>query len=137
MRIIRENPRFLWPIIKWRFPHADPERIIISFGDRIYAKGSLPPSKIEHERVHLAAQRHSRLWAGILMIPYLFSARFRLRQEIPAYQAEWRWIFLNVHDRELRARLKREMCIDLSSALYGNIITYDKANIIISQAWQA
>ncbi len=136
MKIIAKNPTILWPIIKWRFPDADPNRIIIAFGDRVYTKGWMPQWKIVHEQVHLDQQHHSRIVAILRFPLILFSARFRLNQEIAAYKAEWRWIFLNVHDRELRAKMRHEMCIDLSSELYGNMISYADAMDLISRSWQ-
>ncbi len=101
--------------------------IYFAYGDTIFnpAGVDLPPSIIAHEKVHLARQHGDPVawWER-----YIASREFRLAEELPAHQAEYRyWLdkpdsmkpikgFRSMADYHLLYIAKR-----LSSPLYGGL----------------
>lgn len=97
--------------------------VIFTYGDTIYCKYELPPNKIEHEATHIKQQgKNPKKWWK----RYFKDTEFRLEQEKEAYLAENKVVNL-ITDRELRFRIKEQNARDLSSSMYGNIISYTDA----------
>ena len=105
--------------VKWS------QGIIITYGDTVYCKQKLTPDKIAHEGVHVKQQTamDKDLWWD----KYLEDEEFRLFQEVEAYKTEANWVRKNVKDNNLQVRLLHQICLDLSSSIYGNICTYSQA----------
>lgn len=123
MKIIHEKPN-IYDRLKERFNIDWDDGIIITYGEHVYCKFALPPEKIIHEEVHTNQQKESpNEWWN----KYIDDPKFRLDQEIEAYLAEAKFIKKTVKDREKSFRLIRNICIDISSPIYGGIITYEKA----------
>lgn len=101
--------------------------IIIAYDDTIYCADDLPNHSIAHELIHLDQQERygvEKWWNE-----YLVSVKFRLSQEIPAYQAEIRYLKNHPEETTLEYREQWiEYCARcLSGPMYGNIISYKLA----------
>ncbi len=81
------------------------------------------PLKI-HELTHFEQQGdYPELWWKY----YLSDPKFRLEAEIEAYYNQFQALKRLVKDRNKQNLYLRMICLDLSSEMYGNIITYDEA----------
>lgn len=129
-RIVFERPP-IFDDARAKFgPRVD--RAIFSWGDIIYNPSRIyvTPALVEHEAVHGARQRPdiAGWWRR-----YLDDAEFRLGEEIPAHQAEYR--HLNQHgnrnDRRAAAKL---IASRLASPLYGRLITAPAAEALLKEA---
>lgn len=103
--------------------------IIITCGETIHCKHQLQPQKVHHEVTHTLQQEEigeDNWWTK-----YLSDVSFRLEQEVQAYEVEAKWIMDNVKDKNLRYELIRGIWIDLSSSIYGNIVTFEQAKTLI------
>ncbi|HEB41825.1 MAG TPA: hypothetical protein ENI08_02275 [Candidatus Dependentiae bacterium] len=78
-----------------------------------------------HERTHVRQQTAYGVEAW--WNKYFESAEFRRSQELEAYRNEARWIRENTSCRNKRFKLIQQVARDLSSAIYGNVITYGEA----------
>lgn len=101
--------------------------LIFCWGDTLYIpSGKKPPQHLlDHELIHSAQQRSMgvELWWR----RYVEDARFRLDQELPAHQAEWRSIQREYVSRKHRDRLLGDAARRLSSPLYGSLLSYAEA----------
>jgi len=104
-------------------------RNIFAHGRKIYSPSGtkLPIWLIEHEKVHFYQQDHfggtQRWWQEFLM-----NAEFRLAQEIPAHQMEWRvWLAVMPRPRNERRIVLKQMAKRLSAPMYGSIISAAEA----------
>lgn len=90
---------------------------------------TLTEDLIEHEKVHMRQQGNDpALWWK----RYLDDNEFRLSQELEAYQVQYAWIKEHFN-RETRRRFLKTIAKDLSSVIYGHIITQEKAEERIRQ----
>ena len=106
------------------------ENVIFTYGENIYN-----PKKLEihnhlliHEYVHSKQQKETGIkdwWEK-----YLADKIFRLEQETKAYQAQYRYAkeFLNDEGRKI---FLDSIASDLSSKIYGNMISHSKAETLI------
>lgn len=106
--------------------------IVIAYYPDIYVKeGYLPESKIVHEKVHLERQKEIGVvwwWER-----YLSDKKFRLQEELMAYQAEIDYIY-GPHSKTLlqyRDARVEQLLREISSTMYGNIISYEEARKIL------
>ena len=113
------------------------ERNIFAYNQTIYnpGGGKLPPSLIEHEKVHFLQQvnyegGHEAWWER-----FLVDKAFRLQQEIPAHKIEWRVYLMSAKatQRNHRRLTLKEMAKRLSAPMYGNIISFREAKRLISE----
>jgi len=104
---------------------------IFAYDGKIYSPGSktLPPELIAHEQVHFEQQ--SRIGVLNWWDNFLIDKKFRLAQEIPAHQAEYRHMLENAPSRQVRRRVKthglKMLAKRLSDPMYGGIITMAEA----------
>jgi hypothetical protein len=105
-------------------------RNIFCYGDIIYYPGGnkLPPELMAHEAVHQEQQGSDpALWWK----KFLASPKFRLDQEIPAHQAEYRHMLANAPSRQVRRYVKskglKQLAKRLSAPMYGGMITAGEA----------
>lgn len=106
------------------FPAVAHERdAIFAYGTTIYNPGGreLPSYKIAHEEVHGAQQ----LEVGVewWWERYLEDKDFRLQEEIPAHQADYKAFCKMYKDRNQRNDYLNHLAILLASDLYGNLIS--------------
>lgn len=94
---------------------------IFAYKDTIYANRDLPADIVHHEYIHLLQQEHDGL--EVWVYKFLNDNVYRLRQEMEAYKAQLDFI----KDRNQRARARMECVRNLSSPLYGNIISRETA----------
>lgn len=94
---------------------------IFAGGDSIYTDYKLTEDLLVHELVHLRQQaKHGLLeWVH----DFLEYPEFRLKQEVEAYREQLK----SIKDRNHRNTVRLESAKNLSSSLYGNIISYDDA----------
>lgn len=98
---------------------------IFAYDKIIYTNGILPDHLIIHEETHLNQQKELGLdkWVDL----YLRNKNFRLNQEIEAYKNQ----INSINDRNGRIKVRTKCAKDLSSELYGNIISYEEAYRLI------
>lgn len=104
---------------------------IFAYGDIIYnpTGTSIPEDIIIHEQVHQGQQANvggPKKWWEF----YLESPAFRLEQEVEAYREQYKWICQN-YSRHARRAYLQKLAKDLSSALYGNLISKKEAEELI------
>lgn len=106
--------------------------VIFSFGARVYAPdgGTVPPEIMAHEAVHGARQGREPLewWRR-----YIAEPRFRLAEEVPAHQAEYRYLLEHGNRARRRAAL-RHVAERLASPLYGRIVGRSAAEAMLRGA---
>ena len=100
--------------------------IVFTYGDTIYNpdSGFIDEFLMEHEKTHSIQQQKFGIvewWNN-----YLTDVSFRLTQEIEAYQKQYKKAGEHLGRNQLFNFLKK-ISIDLSSAMYGNIISFDEA----------
>lgn len=103
-----------------------PPNTVFTFGEVIYAPGidfKLPDDLIVHEETHQKQQgnRAQDWWRR-----YLKDINFRFEQELAAYRNQYRF-FAKHHNRNQTFNFAREIAMDLSSQMYGNIVDFTKA----------
>lgn len=120
MKIKNKQP-LLWPIVQFFFKAEFKNIQAFTFGDTVYCPYyPLPTHVIAHEQVHIEQHRGSKVVAACLFLPYVFSKRFRLKLELPAFQAQ------------VAAGLSVDIAAaSLSSKFYGKIISYEHARWLL------
>lgn len=124
MKIIKDYPPNI-KRIKEVF-NLDGYSPIFAYGDVIYSPKStqLREDLIVHESVHQRQQGNDvEGWWN----KYLIDASFRLSQEIEAYSTQYKFYCKLHKDRNTQNRFLVQIAMDLSSAMYGNIITVEDA----------
>jgi len=114
------------------FPFANRAGVMFCFGDTIYnpSKVRVPQWIVEHEAIHMKQQLNMGVEAWWKR--YLIDVNFRLDQEVPAHQAEYRcFCEMNPRDRNARRRALRDMAARLSGVLYGRMIRFEDAQRLI------
>lgn len=131
MKIIYERPPVYDDIIKAGLkPGPD---TVFAYGNAIYNPNNVPitPDLEVHEGVHIKQQ--SNYPEGWWWRKYLDDAKFRLEQEIEAYQAQYIFICKVVKDRNRQHQILSKIAGFLASPMYGNLITHSEAIEIIKQ----
>lgn len=98
---------------------------VFTYGDRLFIPSGRRPSVdlIAHETVHSQRQQNPKKWWN----KYLKDPKFRLDEELVAYRAQYQ-VFKKVHkDPNQRVNFLTKVAGDLSSPLYGSIISFQKA----------
>ena len=110
--------------VKKFFNIADDKGIVFTYGDTLYNpyKFDLPEHLLIHEKVHTSQQlKPSEWWAQ-----YFTDKDFRLEQELEAYIAQYAFI-KKVYKGKVSKEALTRLALDLSSEMYGNIISYSDA----------
>lgn len=106
------------------FDIKDRKDLVFTYGDKLYNpyKIKLVPHLIIHETVHSEQQKDPKEWWD----KYLKDPDFRLEQELEAYAKQYAYAKpqLNAKGQEL---FLEKISFDLSSEVYGNIVSYQKA----------
>jgi hypothetical protein len=131
MLIVKEYPPNINEISK-RFKITS--SVIFAYGDTIYNPSGAKINKalIAHEETHSRQQEKigvERWWDK-----YLSDYSFRLSQEVEAYGAQ-----MKEARKGLRSYAKQQLMLsniarDLSSELYGNVVSYSEAIKLINHA---
>lgn len=102
--------------------------VIFTYGKAIYCpSGRVTPQLVAHEHVHSLRQGDDPegWWRR-----YISDRAFRLAEEIPAHQAEYR--AHGLLSRNLRRFTLATIAKRLSSPLYGSLISFEDAKVRIS-----
>jgi hypothetical protein len=130
MKISTEKPP-IWDEVAKVFPVKWEDGVIVTYGDTVYCKYPFSPLKMIHESVHIDQQAYAgkdNWWAR-----YFSDEPFRLEQELEAYKAEVKEIKALIKDRNHRDKRIRTICNELSSPMYGNLITFSEAMSILNK----
>ncbi len=114
-------------LIKLKFPRIVDDDIIMVWGDTVYKSKHIdfPNHLVAHEQVHIKQQKGSKLYGLIWLIGYIFSNTFRLNKELEAYRIQYR---ISGDPKVLH-----KIATDLSSDIYGNLVSFDEAVKLIKQ----
>lgn len=120
-----------YDLIARKFYIANNPRIVFTYGDRLYNPGGGPIDDhlLVHEKIHEQQQLTMGVdeWWKI----YIEDPEFRLTQEVEAYRAQYS--FLKEHySRAYRRKVLDHICSDLSSPIYGNIVSKKQAKDLIT-----
>ena len=123
MKIVRGYPPN-YDQIKKKFNPKD--GVVYTYGDTIYAPNTneIPPDLMMHETTHSLQQKKTspkEWWDN-----YLKDSKFRLSQELEAYRTQYKFI-KGAYNRKNRRGLLQKISKDLSSNLYGGVITNEDA----------
>jgi len=119
-------PQSKFPLLdKYKEKFEITPRTIFAYDNEIYSDYDLPYHLIVHEETHHKQQNACGLdnWVE----KYLNDPEFRLWQEVEAYKKQ----LSVIKDREARFHIKLECIKNLSSDLYGNIVTKDEAKKLL------
>lgn len=108
--------------------------VVFAWGDTLYNpnRAGVSPDLMTHEEVH-GAQQKAMGGPEIWWERYLIDPKFRLEQEIEAYGAQARYLRW-MSGRKKYLEVFEKISRDLSSSLYGNIISYEEAADAIEKA---
>lgn len=106
---------------------------VFTYGEVIYNPHGnyLDEPLLAHERVHSLQQSDGPLawWER-----YFVDASFRFDQEIEAYREQYRVAKRTIKDRNALNHYVRRLAQDLSSPMYGNIVSFTEALRLIKAA---
>lgn len=99
---------------------------IFCYGETLYNPHNFQITKhLEvHEETH--SKQQFAMGVEIWWEKYLKDKKFRLSQEIPAYQNQFKYIF-DTKNRFKAEQWLDKLATDLSGPLYGNLVSYDEA----------
>jgi len=124
--MITLRPQSEFPYIteyRQNFPITDDT--IFVFKDKIFSNlKEIPYDVVIHERTHLDQQFKigAKKWIEL----YITDKEFRLKQELEAYREQLKEV-RKTGDREEYAHILVECCRNISSPLYGKMITFQEA----------
>ena len=105
--------------------------VIFTYGDTLYNPdgGDIPNHLEKHEETHKKQQgdKIEEWWNK-----YIDDKDFRLSQELEAYQRQYR-VAKNEMSRNELFNLLRKIATDLSSELYGDLISFNEAMNLIKK----
>lgn len=102
--------------------------VVFTYGDTCHVITGLLPDWLEaHEIVHTKQQTDPKAWWE----KYFIDPQFRLEQELEAYKAQYKWIEKHIKDKNTRFKWLNKFATDLSSPMYGGIITKREAMNLI------
>lgn len=130
MQIIAKKP-FVAYLYRLRFGKevSYEDGVIFPFNQKVYTRYQLPEHLKVHEEIHIKQQGHllgSIKW----VILYVTSTSFRLEQELEAYRAQYKYIFKNSSRNEANTLLIK-ISKDLSSEMYGSMVSFEEAKRLI------
>ena len=113
--------------IKSRLTVEKNKKIVFTYGDTLYnpSNGFVSKDLEVHEKTHIKQQAMStpdKWWEF-----YLTEDLFRLDQEVEAYRNQYRYFKQNSVIKDRIPQLLERLAHDLSSPVYGNIITFEGA----------
>lgn len=129
MKIVYKKPP-VWDEVVKKFD-IEGQLVIFAYGDKIYNPfdAIIPDDLMVHEETHMRQQEKfgnvKEWWKK-----YLDDSKFRLYQELEAYQNQYKYAKKN-YSRQMTKALLKKISKDLSSSVYGNIISFAEAKNLI------
>lgn len=113
---------------------------VFTYGDKLYNPYGyeITGDLMVHEQTHLQQQKDFIYQTGYIngtdgwWGKYLQNDAFRLSQELEAYRKQYKYACEH-YSRQFRRQLLGFIASSLSSKMYGSIIDYEKAKLLISQ----
>ena len=129
MKVSNELPPNYKDIIKVLPEVEGNKRVVFTYGDTIYnpGGGNIPDHLMAHEEVHVKQQRKIFTTPKKWWKRYLKDKRFRFTQEIEAYRTQYKFVKRTNNNREEVNRFLARIAMDLSSPVYGSIVTTTEA----------
>ncbi len=116
------RPQVDFPLMEEYKKHFDiTEDTIFALGDDIYTDNPLSKDLMVHEMVHLKQQQIMGVKEWVY--DFLYNPEQRLKFELEAYREQLK----SITDRNRRSFMRKVCAEQLSSALYGNIISMEDA----------
>ncbi len=102
---------------------------IFCYGSTIYNPFNIEISDdlIVHEETHSKQQGGNDTGAKLWWRAFIDDVGFRLEQEVEAYHAQYKFLCRKKKDRNAQARMLNTLAGQLSSPMYGGIITHTAA----------
>ncbi len=130
MKYKKKKP-FLAQLLRLKFPEIVNNGVVMVWGNTIYGATKIPKDLERHEKVHIDQCKGSKLRGLIWWLKYVFSRKFRLNQEIEAYQKQYQYYCRKVKNKFKREEFLKRIATDLSGKLYGNLVSFGHARIFI------
>jgi hypothetical protein len=117
-----------------RFPGITPTAVF-AYGDTLYnpSGGAISDDLMAHEETHAGRQVDvggpAEWWRM-----YMADEDFLISEEAFAYGAQARFLAQRTKDRNARFRVLMHLAQIFSGPLYGNVVTFDQAVILIRKA---
>jgi len=107
------------------------KNVFYSWGRDIYNPMDLviPPELLAHEAAH--GERQVKADINAWWREYIRSPSFRLREEIPAHQAEYRYLVEHAPNRNARRAALKQTAVRLAAPLYGRMTTVGRAKKLL------
>ena len=103
----------IWRILKYLYGYDPEGTVLVAFGDRVYASRFDPMITInhfdDHEWIHLVMQNHSRRYAWYWWTKYILPKKFRLQQEVQAYQFQLKRSRSGIYSQALERTREKEL----------------------------
>ena len=120
------------------FPSIAGAPVIFAYGDILYnpTGAEISLDLYAHEETHERQQKAYRGGVVQWWKEYISNPDFRLEQEVEAYRNQYKFILVDSahqRSRQVRKSMLHKFCTDLSSAMYGKLITYELAHKLITQ----
>lgn len=130
MKIVNSFPPNI-EAIRQRFD-IQGRNIVFAYGDILYVPSgntNIPEHLMVHEETH--EKQQSVMGVEEWWNKYLVDDQFRLSQEVEAYQNQWQYLKYNVNRHE-RRRIFSMIVKDLSGPIYGNLVSREEAERLIT-----
>jgi hypothetical protein len=101
------------------------DRTVFALGVDIYTNHELTPDLLIHELTHLRQQEEVGVKEWVY--DFLYTPSTRLKYEAEAYREQLK----SIKDRNHKNRVWLESARNLSSSLYGNIISFEEAKKLL------
>lgn len=102
---------------------------IFTYGDTIYCKFEIPEDYLIHEMVHVKQQME--MGKDAWWDRYFVDDEFRFQQEVMAYSEQFKWVCKRIKGREQIFNKLKQYALQLSSPLYGNLVSFITAMRVI------
>lgn len=129
MKISTEKPA-IWPLLEKKFGISWDSGVIVTYNGTVHCKsGKLSPDLIVHEQTHIdqqAAFGDAEEW----LIKYLDDPKFRLEQEVEAYQNQAAFVRKNLRNQSKKLKYFMFMWRDMAK-YYCGMCTLEEAKKLV------
>ncbi len=131
MRIINSFPPNYEQICKY-FPVRNKQGVIFTYKNVLYVPSGaqIPEHLMKHEETHALQQKE--MGVDVWWERYFKDKKFGLSQELEAYRNQYQYAKKFLGRRESR-RILKYISKDLSSGMYGNLVSKEEAKRLICQ----